>query len=54
MGDCEGQAMGAQFVVCGRKKVRGTHEVVAAVADGEMVEFFEGDAALTLADVAGN
>jgi hypothetical protein len=28
------------------------HEVVAAVADGEMVEFFEGDAALTLADVA--
>ncbi len=31
----------------------GTHEVVTAVADGEVVQFLEGDASLTFANVAG-
>ena len=35
--------------------VEGTaHEIVAAVADGEVVNFFQRNAALTLADVAGD
>ena len=30
------------------------HEIIAAVADSEVVKFFEGDTALTFANVAGN